>query len=374
MSEQQPPRTTHTASAAAKRGVDPPPTANPSDESYSAAGYYIELTSHTGTTMHDDAATISPRASFLTQQSQSQQQLTSHEVAMLRQLLASQHLHFTNTIHEKSTTTSPPMTTTTTTTTDRREVMRELRSVPTNDTASATTTAGGASSVNSNYLEFRRSTHAWAVFADDPHKRATSMDRFIGVLIIVFQLFTYYIFAREAIQDYSQGQVLVKTSHSYCVASNQQLSSSQQNDDALLLTCEANYTNWFDAFIAYFMLGVFLTGDFLKAARVVAAAPPLGITTFLFACLTGIEIVSAYIAACISVSYNLYIGELTDAVAVGVGLLFIRELSQRAYTGIRYGNTKQYTSFFGVLTVLIGIGMMTDPYCEYLFVDQTQYR
>jgi hypothetical protein len=345
-----------------------PPTTNPSYET-SSTSYYIELT-NTG----DDNRR--ERESF----SQSQQ-LTSHEVAMLRQLLAGSR-HLTSTIHENSlmataAATAAAATTAAGTTPDRREVMRELRSVPTNDTAATSKedTATEDDSVNSNYLEFRKSTHAWAVFADDPRKRATSMDRFIGVLIIVFQLFTYWIFAREAIEDYSQGQVLVKTSHAYCLASNQQFDGADSDSSsALKFTCEANYTSYFDAFIAYFMLGVFLTGDFLKAARVVAASPRLGITTFLFACLTGIEIVSAYVAACISVSYNLYIGELTDAVAVGVGLLFIRELSQRAYTGIRYGNTKQYKSFFGVLTVLIGIGMMMDPYCEYLFVDKEQYR
>jgi hypothetical protein len=292
----------------------------------SAAAYYIEMSN----TASDDTIQL---------------QLTMQEVAMIRQLLAGQLLTNTTNLDGDF---------------DRRDVMREIRSVPTAD-----------SSVNSNYPEFRKSTHAWAVFADDPHKRATSMDRFIGVLIIFFQLFTYWIFAQEAIKDYSQGQVYVKTSHSNCLNSNQQ---PGQDGDTSSFTCEANFTNGFDAFIAYFMLGVFLTGDFLKAARVMCAAPTLGITTLLFASLTAIEIVAAYTAACISVSYNLYIGELTDAVAVGVGVLFIRELSQRAYTGIRYGKVKQYTTFFGVLAVLIGIGMLMDPFCEYLFVDHQQYR
>lgn len=305
---------------------DKVPTIRSSTSDNSLSAYYIELS---------NTADITD----VSRKSVSHQSLTSQEVAMIRQLLAG--------------VVDQPV--------DRRDVMRsaELRSV---------TTTSDSASVNSNYPEFRRSTHAWAVFADDPQKRATSMDRFIGVLIIVFQLFTYWIFAREAIKDYQRGQVYVKTSHSNCIESNQ-----QPGQDTSLFTCEANFTDYFDAFIAYFMLGVFLTGDFLKAARVVCAAPPLGITTLLFASLTAIEIVAAYLAACISVSYHLYIGELTDAVAVGVGLLFIRELSQRAYTGIRYGNTKQYTSFFGVLAVLIGIGMMMDPLCEYLFVDK-QYR
>ena len=215
-------------------------------------------------------------------------------------------------------------------------------------------------SLDSEYPEFMESTHAWAVFADHPEKRATTMDRVVGTLIIAFQLFTYWVFAAEAIEDYQVNQVVVRTSHNNC------LSSSEQPQDSF--TCEANFTNNFDAFIAFFMLGVFLTGDFLKAARVIHSVP-FGTTTF-FACLAGVEIVAAYLSACIAVSYNLHIGEVTDAVAVGVGLLFIRELSSRAYAGIRYGKAKQYKSFFGVLAALIAIGMVMDPLCERLFAVQ----
>ena len=212
-------------------------------------------------------------------------------------------------------------------------------------------------SLDSDYPEFMESTHAWAVFADHPEKRATTMDRVVGTLIIAFQLFTYWIFAAEAIGDYQAGKVVVMTSHANC------LSTSGQPQDNF--TCEANFTNNFDAFIAFFMLGIFLTGDFLKAVRAIQSAQ-FG-TTLIFACLTGIEIIAAYFAACIAVSYHLYIGEVTDAVEVGVGLLFIRELSQRAYAGIRYGKIKQYKSFFGVLTALVVIGMFMDPLCERLF-------
>ena len=215
-------------------------------------------------------------------------------------------------------------------------------------------------SLDSDYPEFMESTHAWAVFADDPEKRATRMDRVVGTLIIAFQLLTYWIFAAEAIGDYQASQVVVMTSHANCLSANEQPQDS--------FTCEANFTNNFDAFIAFFMLGIFLTGDFLRAVRVIQSAP-FG-TTLIFACLAGIEIVAAYFAACIAVSYNLYIGEVTDAVEVGVGLLFIRELSQRAYTGIRHGKIKQYKSFFGVLTALVVIGMCMDPLCERLFAVQ----
>ena len=60
---------------------------------------------------------------------------------------------------------------------------------------------------DSDYSEFAETTHAWAVFADNPEKRATKLDRLVGSIIIVFQLFTYYLFASEAIQDYQLGAV-----------------------------------------------------------------------------------------------------------------------------------------------------------------------
>lgn len=118
------------------------------------------------------------------------------------------------------------------------------------------------------------------------------------------------------------------------------------------------------------MLGIFLSGDVLQAGRVVKNAPPNA--SMIFAILAAIEVVSAYIAACIAVSYNLYIGEVTDAVEVGVGLLFIRELSQRAYAGIRQGDKKQYRSFFTVLGTLVAIGMLMDPLCERLFAGKEE--
>ena len=212
-------------------------------------------------------------------------------------------------------------------------------------------------SLDSEYPEYTESTHAWAVFADNPDKRATTMDRIVGTLIILAQLFTYGLFATEAIEDYQKGQVIVRTPHSNCVAYNEEPADN--------FYCEAEFTNHFDAFVAFFMLGIFLTGDVLRAGRVILSAP-MGSTMF-FACLAGIEVAAAFVAACISVSYNLYIGEVADAVEVGVGVLFIRELSQRAYAGIRHGKIKQYKSFFSVLVILIVLGMIMDPLCERLF-------
>lgn len=212
-------------------------------------------------------------------------------------------------------------------------------------------------SVDSDYPEFTESTHAWAVFADNPQKRAGSMERVVGTLIIAFQLFTYWIFAKEAIEDYEKGQVVVMTGHANCLAANEM---PEEN-----FICEAEFTNIWDALIAFFMLGIFLTGDFLQVYRVTHAAPN-GIA-LCFALLAGIEVVSAYFAACIAVSYSLYIGEVTDAIEVGVGLLFIRELSQRAYAGIRYGKTKQYRTYFTVLALLVVTGMVMDPLCERWF-------
>ena len=77
--------------------------------------------------------------------------------------------------------------------------------------------------------------------------------------------------------------------------------------------------------------------------------------------------VCAYIAATIAISYNLYIGEVTDAVEVGVGLLFIRELSTRAYHGIRHKGVKQYKSFFFVLVLLVVLGFGGEALYERLF-------
>eukprot|EP00545_Synedropsis_sp_CCMP1620_P003354 CAMPEP_0119018520 /NCGR_PEP_ID=MMETSP1176-20130426/19602_1 /TAXON_ID=265551 /ORGANISM="Synedropsis recta cf, Strain CCMP1620" /LENGTH=263 /DNA_ID=CAMNT_0006972543 /DNA_START=85 /DNA_END=876 /DNA_ORIENTATION=+ len=216
-------------------------------------------------------------------------------------------------------------------------------------------------SMDSDYPEFTDSTHAWAVFADNPQKRAGGLERAVGTVVILFQLFTYWLFASEAIEDYQAGQVVVKTAHADCLAADEE---PQGN-----FTCEAEVTNQLDAFVAFFMLGVFLTSDFLQAFRVIRDAP--NGSPLVFASLAGIEVVCAYLAACIAISYNLYIGEVTDAVEVGVGLLFIRELSQRAYAGIRYGKTKQYKVFFGVLTSLVVIGMVLDPVWERKFAAKS---
>ena len=110
---------------------------------------------------------------------------------------------------------------------------------------------------DSEYSAFVESTHAWAVFADDPNKRATVLDRFVGILIICFQLFTYWLFAAEAVDDYRSGEVPVMTGHANCLASNGAPAEES-------LTCEAEFTNDFDAAVAFFMLGIFLTGDFLQ--------------------------------------------------------------------------------------------------------------
>jgi len=265
-----------------------------------------------------------------TMQQQQQQQLTAQEVALLKQLLAR------NNSNNNETSALFPRT---------------------SSSSNIAPPLPSALSQDSDYPEYLASTHAWAVFADHPQKRATTMDRIVGTLIIAFQLFTYWLFAQEAVQDYQTGAVAVTTLHSNCLASNEQPQDH--------FTCEAEFTSHLDAFCAFFMLGIFLTGDFLQAGRVILNAPTR--TGLVFAFLAGIEVVAAYLAACVAVSYNLYIGEVTDAVEVGVGLLFIRELSQRAYAGIRNGEGKQYKTFFSVLTVLIVIGMISDPFCEYLF-------
>jgi hypothetical protein len=66
----------------------------------------------------------------------------------------------------------------------------------------------------------------------------------------------------------------------------------------------------------------------LQAGRAIRDAPRDGFAR-LFVCIAGIEVVSAFLAASVAVSYHLFIGEITDAVEVGVGLFFIRELSQQ---------------------------------------------
>lgn len=208
---------------------------------------------------------------------------------------------------------------------------------------------------NSEYSEFPETTHAWAVYAEKPKRKATKMDRFVGTMIILFQIFTYGLFANEAIEDYQHGSVPVLTTHNNCQASNEE---PQDN-----FTCEAEYTSHWDAFVAFSMLSIFLTPEILQAARCVLAAPFLS-PSMMFACLAGIEVVFAYIAATVCISYQLYIGEVTDAIEVGVGLLFIRELSARAYHGIRHKGVKQYKSFIGMLASLLLAGFVIEALCE----------
>ena len=208
-------------------------------------------------------------------------------------------------------------------------------------------------STDSDYPHFHESTHAWAVFADDPRKSATWQDRLVGVFIIAFQLYTYTVFGAEAVQDYQAGQVPVMIRHDDCQAAAYQPDAN--------FHCEAQYTNNRDAFVAFFMLGIFLSGDMIQALRVLADAP--SVMAKCFALLAFAEVVGAFCAACLAVSYNLYIGEVTDAIEVGVGLLFIRELSSKTYAGIRNGKRRQYQEYISCLIVLILIGMATDPLC-----------
>jgi len=177
----------------------------------------------------------------------------------------------------------------------------------------------------------------------------------------------------EAIKDYRQGSVPVLTSHGACLAHQGQLNNGNNNnndDDGnnnnnnnSYFTCDAGFTNHFDAFVAFFMLSIFLTPDVLQAARAVAHAP-FATPTMVFALLAGVEVVGAFLAATVAISYQLFIGEVTDAIEVGVGLLFIRELSSRAYQGIRHKGVKQNKSFFFMLTSLLTLGFLVEYFCE----------
>ena len=209
---------------------------------------------------------------------------------------------------------------------------------------------------DSEYSEFPETTHAWAVFADKPQRKATKMDRFVGTSIILFQLFTYSLFVVEALEDYQKGVVPVLISHQDCDASQEQPADNFQ--------CEAEVTSNFDAVVAFFMLSIFLTPEILQALRAVRAAPRWT-STMVFASLAAIEVISAFVAAAIAISYQLYIGEVTDAIEVGVGLLFVRELSARAYHGIRHKGVKQYKSFAAMLISLIAGGLLVEATCEY---------
>ena len=215
--------------------------------------------------------------------------------------------------------------------------------------------ATASTDADSFYSEFPETTHAWAVFADQPQRNATRTDRLVGTLIIMFQLFTYTLFVMEALEDYEKGVVPIMITHSDCQAENE-----YPHDN---FTCEAEFTNHFDAFVAFSMLSIFLTPEILQATRAVCAAPFFSHTMF-FAGLAAIEVLYAYVAATIAISYELYIGEVTDAIEVGVGLLFIRELSARAYHGIRHKGVKQYKTFGVVVTSLILIAFVVEAVCS----------
>ena len=109
-------------------------------------------------------------------------------------------------------------------------------------------------------------------------------------------------------------------------------------------------------------LCTFLASDVQQAVRAIAKAPSKG--GLVFAWFAALEVVCAFFAASISISQKLYIGEVTDAVEVGVGLLFIRELSTRAYHGIRQKKRKQYLFFFVVLLTLVILGLLMHPICR----------
>ena len=220
---------------------------------------------------------------------------------------------------------------------------------------------------DSEYTEFGATTHAWAVFADDPQRRATKTDRVVGTIIIFFQLFTYGLFASEAIEDYQLGVVPVTVSHETCQANNEMPDGDFQ--------CNAEYTSNVDAVVAFFMLAVFLTPDILQAGRAIikstsaASNNSASASTIAFACLAGIEVVCAFLSAATAISYQLYIGEVTDAIEVGVGLLFIRELSARAYEGIRHNGVKQYKTFLAMMAFLITGGFIVEWFCERHFAS-----
>ena len=163
-------------------------------------------------------------------------------------------------------------------------------------------------STDSDYSQFPGSSHAWAVFADDPRKSASWQDRMVGLFIIFFQLYAYYLFASHAIEDYQKGQVHVMIGHGDCQNAN-----FSPNGDSNL-QCEADYTNNGDAFVAFFMLGIFLSGYMIQAVRVLWNAH--GGIANMFAILASLEVFGAFIAACLSVSYNLYIGEVSFVINV----------------------------------------------------------
>ena len=212
---------------------------------------------------------------------------------------------------------------------------------------------------DSEYSEFPKTTHAWAVFAGNPQRTATILDRVVGTFIMAFQMFVYVLFASEAIEDYQRGAVKVLVSHHTC-----QNSDFQPKDNFI---CEADETSNFDAVASFVMLSIFLTPEMLGALRAVRNTyrnTDGGRAPFIFACLAAIEVITAFLAAAIAISYQLYIGEVTDAIESGVGLLFVRELSSRAYSGIRHKGVKQYRSFVLMLVCLVVMGFVVEAWCE----------
>jgi hypothetical protein len=171
-------------------------------------------------------------------------------------------------------------------------------------------------------------------------------------------------FAAEAILNFEKGTVAVSTPHATCLASDGEPGGN--------FMCEAEFTNTFDAFVAFSMLGIFLAGDVVQVVQIIHSAPFNA--SLIFATLAGIEVLAAFLSACIAVSYNLYIGEVTDAVGVGVGLLFVHDISHRAYAGIRQGETKQYKRFFTVFGILTLLGMLMDPLCKHSFAVRNESR
>jgi hypothetical protein len=236
----------------------------------------------------------------------------------------------------------------------KQEVMQIRRLLNSNNLKQAIV-ASASTDANSEYSEFPETTHAWAVFADKPQRNATKTDRCVGTVIIMFQLFTYALFVLEAIEDYEKGVVPILISHGNCQAQNENPIDN--------FACEAEFTSNFDALVAFSMLSIFLTPEILQATRAVYAAPPMS-QTMVFALLAAVEVLFAYVAATVAISYELYIGEVTDAIEVGVGLLFIRELSARAYHGIRHKGVKQYKTFALVVSSLILTAFVVELLCE----------
>lgn len=149
----------------------------------------------------------------------------------------------------------------------------------------------------------------------------------------------------DAIEDYEGGAAPVLVTHRNCLASGLEPLENFQ--------CDAE---------------CFFTPDLLQAFRAIRSACNMihvSKPTIFFACLAAVEVLGAFLGAAIAISYQLYIGEVTDAIEVGVGLLFIRELSARAYAGIRNkGTNKEYRSFGLMLACLITAGFLVEAWCQ----------